>query len=130
MAHGSPFARLELKPYGFPRFHIEESFALKTLTPVCRDDMTGTCWKESRLRWFAAAVLPSPPGRSALLQSQFAFGVVAVQFRLFLYRWGPVRADIPSLLKAFEGMRLATGVEPLLSSIVRARSYQLTSTTV
>ena len=71
-----------------------------------------------------------PPGRSAVLQSQFTFGVVAVQFRLFLYRWGPVRADIPSLLKAFEGMRLATGVEPLLSSIVRARSYQLTSTTV
>ena len=49
-----------------------------------------------------------PDLASALLQSQitFTFGMVAVQFRLLLYRWGLGRAEVTSLLKVFDGMRL------------------------
>ncbi len=45
---------------------------------------------------------------AALVRSQitFTFGVVAIQFRLLLYRWGLGRVEITSLLKVFDGMRM------------------------
>ena len=49
-----------------------------------------------------------PDLASTLVRSQitFTFGMVAVQFRLFLYRWGFGRVEIASLVKVFDGMRL------------------------
>jgi hypothetical protein len=49
-----------------------------------------------------------PDLASALLQSQitFACGMVAVQFRLLLYRWGCGKVEVTGLVKVFDGMRL------------------------
>jgi len=45
---------------------------------------------------------------SALLRSQITFtcGMVAVQFRLWLYRWGLGRVEVAGLVKVFDGVRL------------------------
>jgi hypothetical protein len=49
-----------------------------------------------------------PDLASALVRSQIAFtcGMVTVQFRLFLYRWGFGRVEVASLVKVFDGLRL------------------------
>jgi hypothetical protein len=49
-----------------------------------------------------------PDLASALLRSQitFTFGMVAVQFRLLLYRCGTDRVEVTALVKVFDGMRL------------------------
>ena len=52
--------------------------------------------------------LDRPDLPSVLLhqQAMFACGVAAVQFRLFLYRWGLCNVDVTSLVKTFDRMRL------------------------
>lgn len=49
-----------------------------------------------------------PDLASALVRSQIAFtcGMVAVHFRLWLYRWGFGNVEFTSLVKVFDGMRL------------------------
>ncbi|PWU11080.1 MAG: hypothetical protein C5B51_03415 [Terriglobia bacterium] len=49
-----------------------------------------------------------PDLAAALLRQQvlFAGGMLAVQFRLFLYRWGFCGADVTGLVKIFDIMRL------------------------
>jgi hypothetical protein len=44
---------------------------------------------------------------SALVRSQITFtcGMVAIQFRLLLYRWGFGKVEVTSLVKVFDGMR-------------------------
>jgi len=39
-------------------------------------------------------------------QVSFACGILMVQFRLFLYRWGVCAVDVSSLIKMFDVMRL------------------------
>ena len=45
---------------------------------------------------------------SALVRSQITFTcrMVAIQFRLWLYRWGFGKVEVTSMLKVFDGMRL------------------------
>jgi hypothetical protein len=52
--------------------------------------------------------LDRPDLASVLLHQQMLFscGLVAVHFRLFLYRWGICNVDVASLVKIFDGMRL------------------------
>ena len=49
-----------------------------------------------------------PDLASALLRSQlrFAMGLVAVECRLFLYRWGVSGVDVSELVQVFDSMRL------------------------
>ena len=49
-----------------------------------------------------------PDLASALLQSQISFtcSMIAIQFRLILYRWGIGHLAVGGLLKVFEGVRL------------------------
>jgi hypothetical protein len=49
------------------------------------------------------------PDLSAVLlhhQAMFAYGMMAVHFRLFLYRWGICSADATQLVQIFDVMRL------------------------
>jgi hypothetical protein len=52
--------------------------------------------------------LDRPDLASVLVHHQllFASGLVAVQVRLFLYRWGVGTVDVASLVKLFDAMRL------------------------
>ena len=36
----------------------------------------------------------------------FATGLLGIQFRLFLYRWGICSVDVAGLVRIFEGMRV------------------------
>jgi len=49
-----------------------------------------------------------PDLASALFRSQitFLYGMVAIRFRLLLYRWGFGKVEVTSLVKVFDGMRL------------------------
>lgn len=49
-----------------------------------------------------------PDLASALVRSQitFTFGMVAVRFRLLLYRWGIGHVEVAGLAKVFDGMSM------------------------
>ena len=52
--------------------------------------------------------LDRPDLASVLIHQQMLFscGLVAVHFRLFLYRWGICNVDVANLVKIFDAMRL------------------------
>ena len=52
--------------------------------------------------------LDRPDLASVLVHQQMLFscGLIAVHFRLFLYRWGVCNVDVASLVKIFDEMRL------------------------
>jgi hypothetical protein len=56
----------------------------------------------------AQSGLDRPDLASVLVYQQvlFSCGLVAVHFRLFLYRWGICNVDVASLVKIFDAMRL------------------------